>query len=417
VDTDSLAYALPAQSVAPWRQLNDAVKNRTADLQRVASEVAMAHPFTRLRLLDAIVEERFVREPVTGGSGRECLWLQALGEALSRVKCDCDTETARVRSIAQRLAQTRLQVVPGLEVIPYIDGTPAGMPRRADVVWRGSTLYVDYLPAAKLAKRVPEEIARVFSWPLGKSALDFSFERSPREVREYMEENYQLDAAGVASSASEPTPIEAVDADSVPVADRAWLGEERLARLTTGASEGSDGGTDGEATLSTDHQVINQLFDEPTDDGTMSGDGDCDQGALVSAVGAGRPTRRRSAVDIVERFALARGFRRVDERRFEHPDGRWIARTTGDRFPWEHGAPGIEERGYYWPKDHCLERTPLQLDADVWGLIDRHPDRYALILASPEGGAVAVGGRELQDLVRADALRIYPASYRLVRAA
>jgi hypothetical protein len=72
---------------------------------------------------------------------------------------------------------------------------------------------------------------------------------------------------------------------------------------------------------------------------------------------------------------------------------------------------------YYWAKDHCLERAPLQLDADIWGLIDSHPDRYALILEGPDGGAVAVGGQELQDLLRQDALRIYPASYRLVRAA
>ena len=417
VGIDTLEYALPAQAYPSWRTLNEVVKQKTADLQRVANEVAIAHPFNVLGNLDSIVEERFGREPVTSGSGSECRWIQTLGEMLARFECESEAETARVRSIAQRLAQTRWQNAPGLEVIPYIGGTPAGVARRTDVLWRGSKLYVEDLPLAKLAKRVPEEIARVFGVPAIRSALDFSFERSPEQVRAYLEENFQLAAADAASLGPASTPVDAVGIDPGAVADGGRRGDQCPAVATADVVGGIVDGLATDATLSGDRHVINEVVDDAAEDGAEHGGGDSEQGDFGSKARADQPTRRRPAVDIVERFALEMGFKRIDDRRYGHLDGSCIAKTFSDRFPWEHRAPSGEVTRYYWAKDHCLERAPLQLDADIWGLIDSHPDRYALILEGPDGGAVAVGGQELQDLLRQDALRIYPASYRLVRAA
>jgi len=54
-----------------------------------------------------------------------------------------------------------------------------------------------------------------------------------------------------------------------------------------------------------------------------------------------------------------------------------------------------------------------QLEADVWGLLDKFPDTYALILASPSGEATEVSGRQLRSLRDNGYLKVYPASYRI----
>src|SRR6185295_6877332 len=96
------------------------------------------------------------------GEPEKRAWLTDLGAELCRIELDTELETDRVRSLARQLAGTRCQRAPGLEIIPYIDGTPAGTPRRADVLWLDRVIYVNELPKAKLAKRVPEEIAKAF---------------------------------------------------------------------------------------------------------------------------------------------------------------------------------------------------------------------------------------------------------------
>jgi hypothetical protein len=60
-----------------------------------------------------------------------------------------------------------------------------------------------------------------------------------------------------------------------------------------------------------------------------------------------------------------------------------------------------------------LAREPLQLDADIWDLLDKFPDTYALILASPSGEATEVSGRQLRSLRDNGYLKVYPASYRI----
>src|SRR5262249_44152705 len=77
---------------------------------------------------------------------------------------------------------------------PYIDGIPAGAARRADVVWAERLLHVDALPLAKLARRVPEEIGKLFGRPEIRAALDYSFDRAPEAVQAYMEANFNLGA-------------------------------------------------------------------------------------------------------------------------------------------------------------------------------------------------------------------------------
>ena len=117
---------------------------------------------------------------------------------------------------------------------------------------------------------------------------------------------------------------------------------------------------------------------------------------------------------IMERFAKTQGFRKDGQERFFHQNGSWIARTHDVRFPWERRNSSGDLLRYYWPKDHCLQREPLQVEADVWGLIEQRPETYALILANTEGDPVEVTGARLLDMRAHGDVTLYPASYRLV---
>lgn len=87
-------------------------------------------------------------------------------------------------------------------------------------------------------------------------------------------------------------------------------------------------------------------------------------------------------------------------------------RHNGARFPWEHRTSGGDLVRYYWPKDHCLEREPLEIEADVWSLVEQHPGTYAFILASVVDAIVEIKGDDL--LKETGQIKLYPASYRLV---
>jgi hypothetical protein len=61
-----------------------------------------------------------------------------------------------------------------------------------------------------------------------------------------------------------------------------------------------------------------------------------------------------------------------------------------------------------------LESDPLQIDAEVWGLIDRFPETYALILADPQERPIELIGSRLHSMKENGAIKLYPASYRVV---
>jgi len=116
----------------------------------------------------------------------------------------------------------------------------------------------------------------------------------------------------------------------------------------------------------------------------------------------------------MERFAASVGFRQDGEARFFHADGSWIGKVNGSVFPWEHRTAGGDLVRCYWPKDHCLERDPLKLDADVWGLIEKHPETYSFVLFDLEGNPVELSGARLREMSTAGTVTLFPASYRLV---
>ena len=68
----------------------------------------------------------------------------------------------------------------------------------------------------------------------------------------------------------------------------------------------------------------------------------------------------------------------------------------------------------YLPREHCLEREALQLDSEVWAMLDQHPQTYALMLESLSGQPAVLSGTHLRELRDDGKITLYPATYRLV---
>ena len=398
---DDLSYAITMQSLVPWRHLHQWVKQRTADLQRLPGETTSSPPFSAVPPLSVHIEERFQKNSIFTGQSVRKEWLQTFGAALCRVEFDTDEDTNRVRTLAQSLAKTSWIETPGLEIIPYIDGTPAGTPRQADLVWLDHALYVKLLPKAKLARRVPEEIGKAFARPDIKAALDYSFGRSAEDVREYLEENFKLSPFVVAPA--EPVDTAGVENAGQPDAPAHPKGGESAAEASPS--------TETEEKLPTEAAPETTPDDAPTDQAE-------EEQTVVDDIDTPeprpRPTPKPAKSSIMERFAKSQGFRKDGEERFFHENGGWIGRAHDARFPWERRTADGNLVRYYWPKDQCLEREPLQLEADVWGLIEQHPETYALVLSDIEGGPVEITGARLRAMRDEGEITLFPASYRLV---
>lgn len=389
VAVEGLKYSISMQSLVPFKHLHEDIKQKTADFRRLSAALSASPPFSSLPSLAEVIEHRFVASAQTFPSEQKG-WLLALGEALSRVRLDDADQQERVRRHGQGLRKTVWQKAPGLSILPYIDNVPAGTETSTDVLWLNQTIFVDDVPKARLARRVPEVIAARFEVPEVRSALDYAFERHPEDIRAYCEENFNLESSS--SSLEEDRECSSSDDQNAsPVAESPSDLDSDLAS----SNDVDDNGADSELVIS---------------DGNVGGN----HGGTSKLATARPQLPKPDKPSIIERFARSRGFQRDNNNRFFHKDGSYI-RHTQDIFPWEHrDANGVLVR-YYWPKDHCLDEAPLELNAEVWSCIQLRDDAYTLILATPAGTAMEIGSATLLDMAESGKVKLYPATYRLVK--
>ena len=381
VPVGSLIYSLTMQSLSSWSHLFPGVKAKSADFQSLSSETCQSHQFSALPTLVDAIEERF-----QGQAGlpnpQERPWLIALGTGLQRIILDDPNQMERVRGLARQLSQTRWQVARGLKSEPYIDGTPVGTPRPIEVLWRGDLLYVQEGSAAKMARLVPQEIAKAFNLQVITEAIKLCYERFPDFVHEYLEDNFDLapltdEDEPERLSIQEVHPGTGEEQDVVVVLPRdGWPPEDVRPEEATPLTDEDNGGH------------------EPP---------------------AARPQRlaRPPRQSLIERFAQELGFAMNGTGKFGHTDGMSLERTSGNAFPWELKSALGDILQYYWPKEHCIQQEPLQLDADIWELCQQYPGLYSLVLISENGAPIEIPGSKLVEMRKQDRLVLYPATYKL----
>ena len=370
---DTLPYALTEQARIPWQNLYPWVQKKTADLRGLSTEEVNSKPFLKLDSLTECIENRLQKDPRSVSQLMKGDWLRALGNGLRHVKIDSEKDADRIHALADRLARTEWWETSELEIIPYINGTPAGTPRQVDVVWQDREIYVrQLLSNAKLARLVPEEIGRIFAQPSIQASLYYSFERSAPDVQAYLEANFSLSTAA-----------------DLPA---------------KGNTQGTKGKPDPKG------ETV------PTESGGRKPEKPPDESKGEPIIDDGRNLRHHRVKphkeSIMERFAKAQGFQKDCEEWFSREDGS-IHRTTGTRFPWERCDANGNLICYYWPIDRCLVLEPLQIDVDVWDLIVKHPDTHALVLRDTEDRPEEFNGSRLVAMCKKEQVTIHPAAYRL----
>lgn len=397
---ESLSFSLTMRSLVPWSHLHVGFKRRTADFQKLPAEILDFPPFSEIPTLASRLEERF-NEPTNGfGRPEKKAWIVRLAADIARILLDDEEEQSRVRHLAEQLALTVWQNTPTLEIVPYIDGTPAGTAKEVDVVWLNQTLYVKDLPHARLARLVPERLARAFIRPDIAGALSYCFGRSPAEITEYMQENFDLADAQSIETESDPASVsnddDIDDPQHKPSDELAPPDADQVAASPVVEDESAV-----EPTPIDNHEPSSSDappdFDEPD-----------------SPPPRPRPPPKQAKASVIERYALCHGFRKIADDHFEHADGSWIARAPGETFAWTRGNGSGEVACYFWAKDHCLEHEPLQIDAEVWSMVDKFPKNHALLLSGPSGNVVEIRGEKLRAMCDEGNLILYPATYRLV---
>lgn len=404
---DEFDYALTLQLLIAWKHLHPWVKDKTADLQNLSSEISQSGPFAPIPLLAAHIEERFHRKGTGAAKPEKRVWLTQLGLEIQRIELQDDEETERIRALARALTETRWQTTRELEIIAYIDGKPAGTPRRVDAIWSDGTLHAEDKPLGKLARAVALELGRSFRNPDITDAIKLCFDRPREFVTEYMEGNFTLIPREEieASTEAPSTDTDCYSTDSEEEGQEPNVAEGEAESL--GGREAAD--LDGDT-----------IGDDP-DDAELEAEARTEAGGEhdereepEELVTKPRRKEKPQKPGIMERFALSQGFRKDHANRFYDDRGNWIARANEGLFPWELRSAGGEITCHYWPKDHCLEREPLELEAEIWSIVEKSPESYVLVLANREGAPVEITGDQLREMQESGELTLHPSTYRLV---
>lgn len=390
---DSIKYALTMQSLVGWSHLHEWVKKATADLQRLPVEVIDTPSIKAVPLLADRIEERLERTMRLSAPAERRDWLSTLGALLARTKWDDTEEQAKIRRLGRVLSESRWQVAPKLEIIPYIDGTPAGTPRQVDALWHDKTLYVLNRPSARLARSIAQELGRSFRRTEIIDAIKMCFERPSEFISEYIEENFVLGPAEAARPNASSATEHDIQSDTIEQSKSVEPREESTAEADE-PLQTDDGRT--EEVIYDDDELVDSSIEIDTAQPSRPA-----------------PKPRAQQQPFIERFALGLGFKLNGDGRYHHVDGSLISKSSDEVFPWLRISARGDVVKRYWVKDHCIDLEPLEVDAEIWFLIDSSPEEYALVLADYEGKPIQLNGSRLRSMKEQGALILFPASYRL----
>lgn len=153
----------------------------------------------------------------------------------------------------------------------------------------------------------------------------------------------------------------------------------------------------------------------PVDEGEPQGDGERQEDREMPGTPPPRvrPPASPARPSLIDQFARRQGFIRLDENRYRRHDGSLLVKVNGAVFSWERRSIAGEIVQYYWIREHCLAREPLQINYEVWAAVELQPDQYTFILTGPEEEPHELSGRMLCAMRDTGQLKLDPAAYRL----
>jgi hypothetical protein len=356
------------------------IRRETADLQFLSADTLKQEPFVSLVSLPSVIDLRPSDEHELARNPQRKPWIVALALGLQRIQLDEKEEQGHVRREAHRLSETQWIVRGGIEIVPFLDSTPMGTPFEANAVWHGTEFLVADRSAARLASPVVEELARPFARSDLCNALRVCYERAPDFVTEYLEETFVLDPQPEMTPTTGPVETGCKDISVEPHA------LEHVPSVASSSPPVHE--TEPVSSASANEQTPDQPKVRPLNSPPLK-----------------RPT-------LLERFLQVRGYvADGSAHRFTQENGGWMKKAEAGLWE-EHDSSG-EVIQCYWVKEHCLERSPLSLPAEIWELCRQYPDLYSLVLTDMNEEPVQYDGSRLQELRQSGKLKLHATEYQL----
>jgi hypothetical protein len=246
-----------------------------------------------------------------------------------------------------------------------------------------------------MATTVSSELGRVFDKREISDAIKLCYERTEDFIDEYLAENFDL------------APLEEIEPE--PITN---LGENKRANGDDDNNETPNDDNDLDGDEFEDNDIDSELLDDDDNNDEEDDDSENQSGSHGTNPRIKRPVQPT----LIEKFAVSKGFSKNGGEIFLHADGSRIARNRDSAFPWQlYDATGHLVQAY-WAKNVCIEKEPVQLDAEIWTLCEESPDRHSLVLADIDEDPIEMSGTQLIKLRESGEISLHPATYRIVYA-
>ena len=196
-NVDSLRYRLTMQSLTKYADFFPSVKAKCANFLMLDSLTSNSGPFLTLPDIGAIVEYKLTKRPSKFVDPLlKPKWITTLSQQIKRITVTDEIQKRHINTTAELLEDSVWLTIEGhdsVEVTPYIENTPAGMPQSRNVLWYEKFIFIKEGSLAKSYNDIVNELARPFAFDSLTEAIKACIDRSDGFIVEYMKENFKLE--------------------------------------------------------------------------------------------------------------------------------------------------------------------------------------------------------------------------------
>jgi hypothetical protein len=374
---ENFRFSETRSSESDYHHLFETVLKKTANFSRLPVEALVSEPFSKLTPLLTGLEERIDPSITPAKDVKNSTWLATFGQCVSRIKDRDPGIEERIRNLGFRLAKTAWITASSLRVIPFLGGTQAGTPKSVEATWHEELLVTLALPTPRLARLVPDLLGKTFGRPDISSAASYCFGRPSAEIDDYFRENFKLSDVTETLTEDLQHPL--------PPSDKIISPPDNIVDRVKGGQDNSPRAEDGSS-------VLGKLQTEKRSSPEAS-----------------------TKIPLIERYALAHGFRKVSKILYRDQKGRSITLMPHSDSIWMfEGGDGTDQMHYWVADEYFDDANTLIVPSEIWTQVTERPSAFAFILSHQDGSPNFIPGTDIAARWEHRKIVAYDATYRLV---
>ncbi|KAF0654665.1 ATPase [Cyanobium sp. Copco_Reservoir_LC18] len=417
--------------------LFDSVRNSTADL-RFFENLGVDVVLSLAGLID--LESAICYQLDSVSSSRQLLhptprWLEVFGTCLSRLCGQIENKQADYSELGKRLATTTISFMDELRLIPMVDGKPVGRPLQKPGTIVDTTIFVNRLPASRLANLIPVLIGEHLSSPTLQAAASYCYERSEHLIVDYFQSNFEMlppanaeveignqgsadDMAAGINSLKDSELTEQPHSKDSALSSVLWIkdadlsikgGRDILAGEAQTELTSDDFSLDASGIIPDAKNAQQSHGSDPNADQTEPRSDTLKSAAVDDSTSS-------SQYSVVKAFAKTMDMEELQEGLFQSKTGVKLVRQRSEVFPWALISLHGDEIKRFLVRTLPIAASPLELDSIAFGMLDKLPGTHSLLLPEVDGSVGELSGGKVQSMINSGRIKVFPASYRLVMA-